>query len=144
MEPDSNWVTFENLLNMKYFYRDHLHLIEEGNEKLTKTIRMLLLNAYPYTQDNAKQSNYSPLKHYTICEAPSKPPILEPHFSKSNQKENIPKIRNIVIMRLIECSIQEVVTESFATKNALTVDVVRTLQYCSARLSKQQELKSAS
>ena len=35
-------------------------------------------------------------------------------------------------------------TESFAAPNVLTVDVVRTPQYCSARLSRQQELKSAS
>ena len=51
-------VNIESLLNMKYFYRDHLHLIEEGYEKLAKTISVSLLNAYPYTQDNAKQSNY--------------------------------------------------------------------------------------
>ena len=30
MEPDPDWVTNENLLNMKYFYRYHLHLIEKG------------------------------------------------------------------------------------------------------------------
>ena len=33
MERDPDWVT-----NMKYFYRYHLHLIEEGYEKLSKTI----------------------------------------------------------------------------------------------------------
>ena len=38
MEPDQDWATNENLLNMKYFYRYHLHLIEEGYEKLSKTI----------------------------------------------------------------------------------------------------------
>ena len=38
MEPDSDWVTNKNLLNMKYFYRDHVHLIEEGYEKLAKTM----------------------------------------------------------------------------------------------------------
>ena len=30
MEPESDWVTDKNLLNMKYLYRDHLHLTEEG------------------------------------------------------------------------------------------------------------------
>ena len=38
MEPDSDWVTNKNLLNMKYFYRDHVHLIQEGYEKLAKTM----------------------------------------------------------------------------------------------------------
>ena len=62
MEPDSDWVTNKNLLSMKYFYRDHLHLIKEGYKKLAKTISVSLMNAYPYTQDNAKQSYYPPLK----------------------------------------------------------------------------------
>ena len=47
-------------------------------------------------------------------------------------------------MKPIKCSIQEVVAESFAAQNVLTVDVVRTPLHCSARLSKQHELKSAS
>ena len=140
MEPDSDWVTNKNLLNMKYFYRDHLHLIEEGYEKLAKTISVSLLNAYPYTQDNAKQSNYRHLKHSAICEVPSKPPILEPHLSKSDRKENIPNRRNIFIVKPIKCSIQEVVAESFAAQNLLTVDVVRTAQHCSTRFSRQQEI----
>ena len=136
MEADSDWVTNENPLNMKYFYRDHLNLIEEGYEKLAKTISVSLLNAHPYTYDNAKHSNYPPLKHSTICEAPSKPPILDPHLSKSDWKENIiPNRRNVFIVKPIKCSIQEVVAESFAAQNVLTVDVVRTPRHCSARLN---------
>ena len=144
MEPDSDWVTNKNLLNTKYFYRDHFHLIEEGYEKLAKTIRVSLLNAYPYTQDNAKQSDYPHLKHSAICEAPSKPPILVPFLSESDRNENIHNRRNIFMVKPIKCSIQEVLAELFAALNVLTVDVVRTRQYCSARLSRQQELKSAS
>ena len=34
--------------------------------------------------------------------------------------------------------------ESFAAPNVLTLDAVRTPQYCSAKLRRQQELKSAS
>ena len=48
MEPDPDWVTNENLLNMKYFYRDHFHLIEEGYEKLSKTISISFMHACPY------------------------------------------------------------------------------------------------
>ena len=124
MEPDSDWVTNENLLNLKYFYRGHLHLSEEGYEKLAKTISVSLLNTHPYTQDNAKQSNYPPLKHSTICEAPSKPPILDSHLSESDRKENIPNRRNIFIVKPIKWLIQEVVAESFAAQNVLTVDVM--------------------
>ena len=102
---------------MKYFCRDHLHLIEEGYEKLAKTISVSLLNAHPYTHDNAKQSNYPPLKHSTICEAPSKPPILDSHLPESDRKENIPNRTNIFIVKPIRCSIQEVVAESFAAQN---------------------------
>ena len=46
-------------------------------------------------------------------------------------------------MKPIKRSIQEVVTESYAVPNVLAVEVVRTPQLCSARLSIQQELKSA-
>ena len=56
MEPDLDWVTNENLLNMKYIYRDHLHLIEEGYENLSKTISISLMYTCPYIQDDAKQS----------------------------------------------------------------------------------------
>ena len=94
---------------MKYFYIDHLHLIEEGYEKLARTISGSLFNTYPYIQDNVKESNYPPLKHSTICEAPSKPLILEPHLSESDRKENIPNRRNIFIKKLIKFSIQEVI-----------------------------------
>ena len=54
MEPDPDWVTNENLLNMKYFYRDHLDLIEERYEKLSKTISISLMYACAYIQDDAK------------------------------------------------------------------------------------------
>ena len=68
MEPDPDWVTNENLLSMKYFYRDHLHLIEEGYEKLSKTISISLMYACPYIQDDAKQSYYPQLKHSAVFE----------------------------------------------------------------------------
>ena len=58
IEPDSDWVTNKNLLNMKYFYRDQLHLIEEGYKKLAKTISVSLLNVHPYTQDNVKPHSF--------------------------------------------------------------------------------------
>ena len=83
------------------------------------------------------------MKHFTICEAPSKPPVLETYLSESDQKENIPNRRNLFIVKPIKCSIQEVVAQSFAAQNVLTVDVVRTPQHCSATLSKQHESKSA-
>ena len=89
------------------------------------------MNAYPFTQYNTKQSYYTPLKHSAICEAPSQPPIQEPHLPERDRKENITNKRNIFTVKLIKCSIQEVVVESFV----LTVIVVRTPQHCSARLS---------
>ena len=50
MEPDSDQITNKNLLNMKYFYRDDLHLIEDGYEKLAKTISVSLLKITPNNQ----------------------------------------------------------------------------------------------
>ena len=144
MEPGPDWVTIENLLNMKYFYRDHLHLVEEGYEKLSETMSISLMYASPYIQDDAKQSHYPPLKPSAILEAPSEPPFQEPFLSESDRKEKITNKRNIFTVKPIKHSIQEVVAESCAVPNVLVVEVVRTPQLCSARLSIQQELKSAS
>ena len=80
--------------------------------------------------------------HYTAFEAPSEPPFQEPLLSKGNPKEKITNKRNIFTVKPIKCSIQEVVAESYAVPNVLAVEVARTLQLCSARLS-IQELKSA-
>ena len=143
MEPDPDWVTNGNLLNMKYFYRDHLHLIEEGYEKLSKTISISLMYACPYIQDDGKQSYYPLLKHSAILEAPSEPPFQEPLLSESDRKEKITNKRNMFTVKPIKRSIQGVVAESYAVPNVLAVEVVRTPQLCSARLSIQQELKSA-
>ena len=93
------------------------------------------MNAYSYTQDTAKKSYYPLLKYSAICEAPSKPPIQESNLSQGDRKENITNKRNIFTVKPIKCSIQEVVTESSAAPNVLTVDVVRTPQHCSARVS---------
>ena len=81
MEPDPDWVTNENLLNMKYFYRDHFHLIEEGYENFSKTISIPLMYACPYIQDDVKRSYYPPLKNSAHFEAPSEPPSQEPLLS---------------------------------------------------------------
>ena len=137
MEPDPDWVTNENLLNMKYFYRDHLYLIEEVYEKLSKTISISLMYACLYIQDEAKQSYYPPLKHSTILEAPSEPPFQEPLLCESDRKEKITNKRNIFTVKPIKRSIQEVVTESYAVPNVLALEVVRTPKPCSAKLSRQ-------
>ena len=140
MEPDPDWVTDENLLNMKHFYRDHPHLIEEGYEKL---ISILLMYACPYIQDDAKQSYYPPLKHYAIFKVSSDPPFQEPLFSEGGKKEKITNKRDIFTVKQIKRSIQEVVAEPYAVPNVLAVEVVRIPQLCSARLSIQQDFKSA-
>ena len=140
MEPDPDWVTNKNLLNIKYFYRDHLHLIEEGYEKLSKTISISLMYACPYIQDDAK---YSRLKHSAILETLSEPPFQESLLYDGDRKEKITNKRNISTVKPIKRSIQEVAAKSYAVPNVLAVEVVRTPQLCSARLSIQQEFKSA-
>ena len=105
MEPDPDWVTKGNLLNMKYFYRDHLHLIEEGYEKLSKTISISLMYACPCIQDDAKQPYYPPLKHSNIFEAPSEPPFWEPLLSEGDRKEKITNKINIFTVKPIKRSI---------------------------------------
>ena len=83
------------------------------------------------------------MKHSAILEPPSEPPFQEPLLSESDRKEKIANKINIFTLKPIKRSIQKVVAESYAVPNVLVVEVVRTPQLCSARLSIQQELKSA-
>ena len=38
MRQDSDWTLLDNSLNMELYYKDHLHLIENGNMKFSKLI----------------------------------------------------------------------------------------------------------
>ena len=38
IDPDHTWTTSAGTLNMNLYYKDNLHLIEKGNEKLAKAI----------------------------------------------------------------------------------------------------------
>ena len=38
IEQDRDWIDKVNCLRTKYYYRDHLHLVERGNKKLSNTI----------------------------------------------------------------------------------------------------------
>lgn len=58
-------------------------------------------------------------------------------------EKDIANKRNIFTVKSIKCLIQEVVADSFAAPNLLTVAVARSPQHCSARLNKQHELESA-
>ena len=38
MQKDSDWTLPDNSLNMELYYKDHLHLTENGNIKFSKLI----------------------------------------------------------------------------------------------------------
>ena len=38
IDPDHKWTTAGGILNMNLYYKDNLHLVEKGNEKLAKAI----------------------------------------------------------------------------------------------------------
>ena len=82
--------------------------------------------ACPYIQEDAKQSYYSPLKHFAIFEAPTELPFHKPLLSEGDRQEKITNKRNIFTVKPIKRSIQEVVAESYAVPNVLAVEVVRT------------------
>ena len=67
-----------------------------------------------------------------------------PSLFECDRKENIKNKRNILTVTPIKYLILEVAAEPFAAPNVLTVDVFRTPQHCLAKLSRQQESKSAS
>ena len=38
IDPGHKWTTAGGILNMNLYYKDKLHLVEKGNEKLAKAI----------------------------------------------------------------------------------------------------------
>ena len=124
-----------NLLNMMYFHRDHLHLIEEGYEKLCKTISISLMHAHTYsmTPKNLITFRWNILLSLKLLLShPFKSP-----FARGRPEEKITNKRNIFTVKPIKRSLQEVVTESYAVPNVLALEVVRTPKPCSAKLSRQ-------
>ena len=72
MEQDSDWTTLNNQLNMKYYYKDFLHLIESGNKKLALSITHFLSIIKPVT-----------LKPLTVSSSYLSPSSLSPNIIKS-------------------------------------------------------------
>ena len=46
LKPDSDWILPDGTLNTVYYFHDHLHLVEEGDEKFAKSIYNIITKVY--------------------------------------------------------------------------------------------------
>jgi len=46
LKPDNDWLLEDGTLNTKYYYHDHLHLVEEGDDKFAKSIADMITLIY--------------------------------------------------------------------------------------------------
>ena len=46
LKPDPDWVLPDGTLNTSYYFHDHLHLVEEGDEKFAKSIYEIITKVY--------------------------------------------------------------------------------------------------
>ena len=42
MNQDDDWLKSHMVLNEKFYYKDFLHLVETGNEKISKSFYLIL------------------------------------------------------------------------------------------------------
>ena len=56
IEPDNDWIMPNGELDYSLFYKDNLHLVEKGNEKLATSIYKNILNL----NDFSKQAAHAP------------------------------------------------------------------------------------
>ena len=60
MYQDPDWTLPDNSLNMQLYYQDHLHLIENGNIKFSRSIIKILYNVLsPQSSSRLSQSAFS-------------------------------------------------------------------------------------
>lgn len=46
LKPDADWLQPDGTLNTTYYFQDHLHLVEEGDEKFGKAIHDIISHVY--------------------------------------------------------------------------------------------------
>ena len=72
MRQDSDWTLPDNSLNMELYYKDHLHLIENGNMKFSKLIIETLQDVL--SPQSSQSSSYLPQSSLIRSLSPSSLP----------------------------------------------------------------------
>ena len=67
MGQDPDWTSPDNSLNMELYYKDHLHLIENGNMKFSKSTIETLQNVL---SPQSSQSSSSYLSQSSLIRSP--------------------------------------------------------------------------
>ena len=77
MHQDSDWTLPDNSLNMELYYKDHLHLIENGNMKFSRLIIETLQDVLS-PQSSKSSSSYLPQSS-----------LIRPPFPSSLTRSNV-------------------------------------------------------
>ena len=101
MEQDNDWVIDNDFINKKYYYKDNLHLIEDGNQKFMKSIQKAISHSSPPSSVSStslnpsteKSSQYFPVQKSFVKQNHS---TCHPSINISLVKSsNIPPYQNI-------------------------------------------------
>ena len=68
LKPDSDWVLENGQLDTKYYFHDHLHLVEEGDDKFAKSISDMITKIYSgikpdYSSDSDSEEDEPPKRN---------------------------------------------------------------------------------
>ena len=94
IEQDHDWIDEGNCLRIKYYYRDCLHLVELGNNKLSSTI----IKAIKHSNLTMPMNN-NKYKATTVLTGEDFPPLSRLSTEKFN-----PKVLSITPPHKIHCS----------------------------------------
>ena len=82
IEQDHDWIDEGNCLRIKYYYRDCLHLVELGNDKLSSTI----IKAIKHSNLTMSMNNNKYKPATTVLTGEDFPPLSRFSTEKFNQK----------------------------------------------------------
>ncbi|XP_012556964.2 serine/arginine repetitive matrix protein 1 isoform X1 [Hydra vulgaris] len=87
LKPDADWVLSDGTLNTKYYFHDHLHLVEEGDEKFGKAIFDIITKIYggvkiEMSSDSELSDDYTSGKNFKITKQVGHPRSVSPGYRR--------------------------------------------------------------
>eukprot|EP00112_Aurelia_sp_Birch-Aquarium-sp1_P005523 Seg1629.2 transcript_id=Seg1629.2/GoldUCD/mRNA.D3Y31 product="hypothetical protein" protein_id=Seg1629.2/GoldUCD/D3Y31 len=82
LKPEKEWLLHDGTLNTHLFYKDHLHLVEPGNNKFAKSIYNMITELKEGYNTNCTPSNNKDSEKYQINNEHNS---LKPHTHLQNQ-----------------------------------------------------------
>ena len=91
LKPESDWVLENGQLDTKLYFQDHLHLVEEGDNKFAKSISDMITNIYSgikvdYSSDSDSEDEEPVKRNGRASRSRSRSPIRRRRTSRSRSR----------------------------------------------------------